>query len=59
MFTQHPTRVTALPAGLRPAAEKAGKDRLYLKDVDPRWPIRRGTGHCFGRPRVLRLDGRA
>src|SRR5262249_34405319 len=32
---QHPTRVTALPTDLRPAAEKAGKDRVYLKDVDP------------------------
>src|SRR5258708_6606212 len=35
LFTQHPTRVAALPADLRPAAEKAGKDRVYLKDVDP------------------------
>jgi uncharacterized protein YecE (DUF72 family) len=35
LFTQHPTRVTALPTDLRPAAEKAGKDRVYLKDVDP------------------------
>jgi uncharacterized protein YecE (DUF72 family) len=35
LFTQHPTRVAALPTDLRPAAEKAGKDRVYLKDVDP------------------------
>src|SRR6266851_7341541 len=35
LFTQHPTRVAALPADLRPAAAKAGKDRIYLKDVDP------------------------
>ncbi len=35
LFTQHPTRVAALPADLRPAAEKAGKDRVYLKDTDP------------------------
>ncbi|MBO0818429.1 MAG: DUF72 domain-containing protein, partial [Actinobacteria bacterium] len=35
LFTQHPTRVAALPADLRPAAEKTGKDRVYLKDVDP------------------------
>src|SRR6266852_9975182 len=35
LFTQHPTRVAALPADLRPAAAKAGKDRVYLKDVDP------------------------
>ncbi|HEY2577760.1 MAG TPA: DUF72 domain-containing protein [Streptosporangiaceae bacterium] len=35
LFTGHPTRVAALPADLRPAAEKAGKDRVYLKDVDP------------------------
>ena len=35
LFTQHPTRVTALPKDLRPAAEKTGKDRVYLKDMDP------------------------
>ena len=34
LFTQHPTPVTALPKDLRPAAEKTGKDRIYLKDVD-------------------------
>jgi uncharacterized protein YecE (DUF72 family) len=34
LFTQHPTRVAALPADLREAAGKAGKDRVYLKDVD-------------------------
>ena len=35
LFTQHPTRVAALPKDLRPAAEKTGKDRVYLKDLDP------------------------
>jgi uncharacterized protein YecE (DUF72 family) len=35
LFTGHPTRVAALPADLRPAAEKAGKDRVYVKDVVP------------------------
>jgi uncharacterized protein YecE (DUF72 family) len=35
LFTQHPTRVAALPADLRQAVAKAGKDRVYLKDVDP------------------------
>jgi uncharacterized protein YecE (DUF72 family) len=35
LFTQHPTRVAALPADLRPAADKTAKDRIYLKDVDP------------------------
>ena len=35
LFTQHPTRVAALPADLRADAEKTGKDRVYLKDVDP------------------------
>jgi len=35
LFTQHPTRVAALPTDMRPAAEKSGKDRVYLKDVDP------------------------
>jgi uncharacterized protein YecE (DUF72 family) len=35
LFTQHPTRVSALPADLRPAVAETGKDRVYLKDVDP------------------------
>ncbi|MBO0817976.1 MAG: DUF72 domain-containing protein [Actinobacteria bacterium] len=35
LFTQHPTPVKALPADLREAAAKTGKDRVYLKDVDP------------------------
>ena len=35
LFTQHPTPVRMLPADLREAAAKAGKDRVYLKDVDP------------------------
>ena len=35
LFTQHPTKAAALPVDLRPAAEKTGKDRIYLKDVDP------------------------
>jgi uncharacterized protein YecE (DUF72 family) len=35
LFTQHPTPVKALPADLRDAAAKSGKDRVYLKDVDP------------------------
>ncbi len=34
LFTQHPTPVRALPTDLREAAGKAGKDRVYLKDVD-------------------------
>jgi uncharacterized protein YecE (DUF72 family) len=34
LVTQHPTPVAALPKDLRPAAEKTGKDRIYLKDVD-------------------------
>jgi uncharacterized protein YecE (DUF72 family) len=34
LFTQHPTRVAALPKDLRPA-EKTGQDRVYLKDLDP------------------------
>lgn len=32
LCTQHPTREAALPADLRPAGEKAGKDRVYLKE---------------------------
>ena len=35
LFTQHPTPVKALPADLREAVAKTGKDRVYLKDVDP------------------------
>jgi uncharacterized protein YecE (DUF72 family) len=37
LFTQHPTRVASLPADLREAVSdaKPGKDRVYLKDVDP------------------------
>ncbi|HEY0933840.1 MAG TPA: DUF72 domain-containing protein [Trebonia sp.] len=35
LFTRHPTPVKALPADLREAAGKAGKARVYLKDVDP------------------------
>jgi uncharacterized protein YecE (DUF72 family) len=35
LFTQHPTPVKALPVDLREAAGKAGKTRVYLKDVDP------------------------
>ena len=35
LFTQHPTPVKALPADLRETAAKAGKDRVYLKDIDP------------------------
>ena len=35
LFTQHPTAVKALPADLREAAAETGKDRVYLKDVDP------------------------
>ena len=37
LFTQHPTRIAALPKDLRPAAEKAakGKPNVYLKDAGP------------------------
>jgi len=35
LFTRHPTPVRALPADLREAAGQSGKDRVYLKDVDP------------------------
>ena len=35
MFTQHPTPVRAFPADLREAVGQGGKDRVYLKDVDP------------------------
>src|SRR6266849_5814955 len=35
LFTQHPTPVKALPTDLREAAGQSGKDRVYLKDVDP------------------------
>jgi uncharacterized protein YecE (DUF72 family) len=35
LFTQHPTPVRALPSDLREAVAKVGKERVYLKDVDP------------------------
>jgi hypothetical protein len=35
LFTQHPTPVKALPADLREAAGKTGKDRIYLKAAAP------------------------
>ena len=35
LLTHHPTAVAALPKDLRPAAEKTGKDRVYVKDVGP------------------------
>jgi uncharacterized protein YecE (DUF72 family) len=35
LLTHHPTPVAALPADLRPAAEKTGKDRVYFNDVGP------------------------
>jgi uncharacterized protein YecE (DUF72 family) len=35
LFTQHPTRVAALPADLRQAAGTSGRERVYLKDIDP------------------------
>ncbi len=35
LFTQHPTRIAALPTDLRPAAQQAGKDPVYLRQVDP------------------------
>ena len=34
LFTGHPTQVKALPADLRQAVEKTGKERVYLRDVD-------------------------
>jgi len=35
LLTQHPTPVRSLPTDLREAAGKSGKERVYLKDVDP------------------------
>src|ERR1700689_4830022 len=35
LFTGHPTPVKAMPADLREAAGKSGKDRVYRTDVDP------------------------
>jgi hypothetical protein len=44
LFTHHPTQVATLPAHLRPAAEKTGKDRVYVKDVGPPHRPDRGLG---------------
>src|ERR1700761_2500458 len=35
LFTQHPTRVAALPADLRDAAGTSGRDRAYPKAAEP------------------------
>jgi uncharacterized protein YecE (DUF72 family) len=35
LFTQHPTRVAAVPADLREAAKQIGKDPFYLRQLDP------------------------
>jgi uncharacterized protein YecE (DUF72 family) len=35
LFTQHPTRVAALPADLRGALPDTGKSPVYLRQVDP------------------------
>jgi uncharacterized protein YecE (DUF72 family) len=35
LFTQHPTRVAALPADLRGALPDTGKSTVYLRQVDP------------------------
>jgi uncharacterized protein YecE (DUF72 family) len=35
LFTQHPTRVAALPSDLREAAQQTGKETVYLRQVDP------------------------
>jgi uncharacterized protein YecE (DUF72 family) len=35
LFTQHPTRVAALPSDLRDAAQQAGKETVYLRQVEP------------------------
>jgi uncharacterized protein YecE (DUF72 family) len=35
LFTQHPTRVAALPSDLREAAQQTGKETVYLRQIDP------------------------
>jgi uncharacterized protein YecE (DUF72 family) len=35
LLTQHPTRIGALPVDLREGASQAGKDPVYLRQVDP------------------------
>jgi uncharacterized protein YecE (DUF72 family) len=35
LFTQHPTQVASLPKDLRESVAESGKERVYLKDVDP------------------------
>src|SRR5215468_9284538 len=35
LFTQHPTRIAALPADLRQALPDTGKGTVYLRQVDP------------------------
>ena len=35
LLTDHPTRIASLPADLRQAASRAGKDPVYRRQVDP------------------------
>jgi len=35
LFTQHPTRISALPADLRAELPQTGKETVYLRQVDP------------------------
>jgi hypothetical protein len=58
LFTHHPTPVSALPADLRPAAEKTGKDRVYFKDVGPA-VAEEAWGSVFGRARAAAGGGQA
>jgi uncharacterized protein YecE (DUF72 family) len=63
LFTQHPTQVAALPADLRQAAEKAGKDRCI--PLGPWWPRQRrpevGVEQValIGSAGLARLEGRS
>jgi hypothetical protein len=47
LFTQHPTRVNALPTDLRPEVEHLGKETVYLKDLPEAFNVSSGTTPRF------------
>jgi uncharacterized protein YecE (DUF72 family) len=57
LFTQHPTRVAALPTDLRPAAQKIGKDNIYLHQLDPA-VTEQAWDRFLAALEPLRLDGK-
>jgi uncharacterized protein YecE (DUF72 family) len=57
LFTQHPTRVAALPADLRQAAQQPGKETVYLRQLDPA-VTEQAWDRFLAALEPLRLDGK-